>query len=997
MLLARTIPRLSKMRNIVVAETSLDAFPRSNYALGAEHESPAWVKSGSGAGGKTMKLSLFVGAALAPLILAVATPAAAGPVTGTVADGSGTRTLQGAEVTIVELGQTATVGADGSFRFGDVPAGAYTLRARFAGAVEGVREIAVPATGEVSVDFVLLPLGSANANAAELDEVLVIGQRANFLSAISRQRSADTVQTVLTRDAIGQFPDQNVAEALRRAPGINVLNDQGEGRFVSVRGLDPNLNSASINGNRVLATGGDERAVALDVIPSELIESIEIKKTLTPDMDGDTIGGSIDIATTSSLDRRRNLYTASIEGSYNDLNEVTSPKGSFDFVHKFSDQFGVAGGLSYYNREFSTDNIEVDGWDVSDGGIAFAEDVEFRDYDVTRERYGGTLTFDFRPNESTQLYLRALYSKFDDTELRRRLIFGFNEQPRSGSDTTATFDSADGRIQVRRDLKDRREVQSVRSFSAGGRTDAGPWRFNYDLGYSEADQQENGSVDPIRFQSRFQTPGALGVTLDFSDLDRPSYEIDFGQANFVDPDRYGFTLLERTTREDARDREFSLRGDAAYTMNLADSSLELKFGGRLRQREKTQSFIIDLYEDFDVDFTLADVLGSQTYGLADLGPLPDLRRVTDFIRTNGLGRFERNDLESDFVSNAENYTADEDIYAGYAQVRFENEDLRVIAGVRVEHTETDLNGNRLDLVEEGAIINGVALADDTLFITPVQFESSYTDILPSVNARFTLADNLIGRLGVFRSVVRPSFGQQAPRFLIEENEDNERSGEFGNPDLDPYKAWNYDATLEYYFAPQAVIQGGLFYKTIENYIVEAEFENGVFNGIAYDEAVIPINGDEATVFGIELSYGQALTFLPGPFDGLLINLNYTYTDAEGEVLGRTVPLPSSSEHTFNAVLGYEKGPLSLRAAGAYRSGYLDELGGDAESDRYVESHFQVDLSAKYRVTENVQLFGELVNLNDATYTAYQRGPGRNRLLQYEEYSWTAKFGVRLNF
>lgn len=245
--------------------------------------------------------------------------------------------------------------------------------------------------------------------------------------------------------------------------------------------------------------------------------------------------------------------------------------------------------------------------------------------------------------------------------------------------------------------------------------------------------------------------------------------------------------------------------------------------------------------------------------------------------------------------------------------------------------------------------------------------------------------------------MRPSFGQQAPRFLIEENEDNERSGEFGNPDLDPYKAWNFDATLEYYFAPQAVLQGGVFYKSIEDYIVEAEFENGVFNGIAYDEAVIPINGEDATVFGIELSYGQALTFLPGPFDGLLVNLNYTYTDAEGDVLGRTIPLPTSSEHTFNAVLGYEKGPLSLRAAGAYRSGYLDELGGDADSDRYVDDHFQVDLSGKYRLTDNVQLFAELVNLNDATYTAYQRGPGRDRLLQYEEYSWTGKFGVRLRF
>jgi TonB-dependent receptor len=934
-----------------------------------------------------MKLSLFIGAAVAPLLLAVASPAVAGPVTGTVADGSGTRTLQGAEVTIVELGQTATVGADGGFRFGDVPAGAYTLRARFAGATEEVRQISVPATGEISVDFVLLPLGSTAAGGDRVDDVLVIGQRANFLSAISRQRSADGVQTVLTRDAIGQFPDQNVAEALRRAPGINVLNDQGEGRFVSVRGLDPNLNSSSINGNRVLATGGDERAVALDVIPSELIESIEIKKTLTPDMDGDTIGGSIEIATTSSLDRRRNLYTASIEGSYNDLNEVTSPKGSVDFVHKFSDQFGVAGGLSYYNREFATDNIEVDGWDVSDAGIAFAEDVEFRDYDVTRERYGGTLTFDFRPNESTQLYLRAMYSKFDDTELRRRLIFGFNEQPRSGTDTTATFNSADGRIQVRRDLKDRREVQSVRSFSAGGRTDAGPWRFNYDLGYSEADQQENGSVDPIRFQSRFQTPGALGVTLDFSDLRLPTYNIDFGQAAFVDPSRYGFTLLERTTREDARDREFSAKADAAYSMSLANSSLELKFGGRLRQREKVQSFIIDLYEDFDVDFTLADVLGSQTYGLADLGPLPDLRRVTDFIRTNGFGRFERNDLESEFVSNAENYTADEDIYAGYAQARYDNGPLRIIGGVRVEHTNTDLNGNRITLFPD----------DDDLIITPVQFETSSTDWLPSVNVRYELAENVIARFGAFRSLMRPSFGQQAPRFLVEENEDGERSGEFGNPDLDPYRAWNFDATLEYYFAPQAVIQGGVFYKTISDYIVEAEFENGVFNGIAYDEAVIPINGDEATVFGVELSYGQALTFLPGPWDGLLINLNYTYTDAEGEVLGRTTPLPSSSEHTLNAVLGYEKGPLSLRAAGAYRSGYLDELGGDADSDRYVRSHFQVDLSAKYRLTPNVQLFGELVNLNDATYTAFQRGPGRDRLLQYEEYSWTGKFGVKFNF
>ena len=912
-----------------------------------------------------------------------ATAAHAGSVRGQVSDSSGTRGLQGAVVTILELRQTAAVGADGSFRFGDVPAGAYTLRATFAGAEAQTRQVTVTQAGDVSVDFTLASIGAVGAG-AELDQVLVVGQRANFLSSISRQRAADNVQTVLTRDAIGQFPDQNVAEALRRAPGINVLNDQGEGRFVSVRGLDPQLNSASINGNRVLATGGDDRAVALDVIPSELIESIEIKKSLTPDMDADTIGGSIDISTTSSLDRRRNLYTLSLEGSYNELNGETSPKAALDFVHRLSDRFGIAGGFSYYDRSFSTDNVEMDGWSDPADGPVYAEDLEYRDYDVTRQRYGGSLSLDFRPNDSTQLYLRGLYSKFDDSELRTRLIFGFDE-PTTIVGDVATFNSADGRIRVERDLKDRREIQSVRTISAGGRTDMGAWRFNYDLAWSEADQTENGSIDPIEFRRDFEDPGELGVSIDYSDLRRPAYSINFGQTAFSNPTEYEFNALERTTREDALDEEFSARFDAAYDMPLSMGSLELKFGGKIRQRDKQNLLTYDIYDGYDGDFTLADVLGEATYGLAAIDPVPGLGAVRDFV--GDYSDFERNALESDFASIAESYTAGEDIYAAYGQARLEAGALRVVGGVRVEQTETETNGNRVDLNPDA----------ETLTVTPVTFSRDYTDWMPSVNVRYEVADNMVARFGAFRSIMRPTFGRMAPRFLIEENEDGERSGEFGNPDLDPYRAWNFDATLEYYFAPEAVIQGGVFYKSIEDFIVDAEFENGTFNGIAYDEAVIPINGDEATVFGVELSYGQALSFLPGPFDGLLVNFNYTFTDAEGDVNGRAIPLPQSAKHTVNAVLGYEKGPISLRVAGAYRSSYLDELGGSDETDRYVRSHFQVDLSGKYRVTENVQLFAELVNLNDATYTAYQRWQGRDRLLQYEEYSWTGKFGVRLNF
>lgn len=940
--------------------------------------------------GRKISARLLASSILATV--AIVPVAAAGTVTGEVVDASGTRTLRGATVTIKELGQTAQVESNGAFRFTNVPAGSYTLLVQYPGATEQSRTIEVSETGEIMESFSLASR-SYGADDAVMDTVLVIGQQANLLSSIARQRASDTVETVLTRDAIGQFPDQNVAEALRRAPGINVLNDQGEGRFVSVRGLDPNLNSASINGNRILATGGDERAVALDVIPSELIESIEIKKTLTPDMDGDTIGGSIEINTTSAFDRKKDFVSASVEGSYNDLNGKTSPKGSIDFIKLFGDRVGVAGGFSYYDREFSTDNIEADGWSEADDGTVYAEDVEYRDYDVRRERYGLTLGVDFRLNDTTDLYARGLYSSFDDTELRRRLVFGLSEQPTSGTDTTASFDSADGRIQVRRDLKDRGEAQTISSFSAGGKTETGPWTFTYDAAYSEADQTEDGSIDPIRFQARFQTPGALGVTFDYSDLERPGFDIDFGQAAFVDPTRYGFTLLERTTEERAKDKESSLKGDIAREFALSNGTFEVKAGAKLRQREKSLDFVIDLFEDFDGDLTLADVVGQASYGLADISPLPSLGSVRSFVGSN-IALFELNQLETDFVSNAESYRAEEDILAGYLMGKWEVNNLRLIGGVRIEQTETTTSGNRTVVVE--------GEDETTVVVTPVSFDNEYTDVLPSLNVRYDVSDKVVARFGAFQSIIRPSFGKFAPRFIIEENEDGERSGEFGNPDLDPYRATNFDATLEYYFAPEAVVQGGVFYKKIDDYIVDIVFDDpGTFNGIAYNEAVIPLNGESAEVRGIELSYGQAFTMLPAPFDGLLANVNYTYTDTDAEVQIedelRSIPLPTSSKHTYNIVIGYDKGPLSLRLSGAGRSSYLDELGGDADSDRYVKSHFQVDASAKYRINPNFQVFGELVNLNDATYTAYQRGPGRDRLLQYEEYSWTAKFGVRANF
>lgn len=929
-------------------------------------------------------------ARLLPALLlssAIAMPAVASTLTGSVTDSAGIRALQGAEVRIPALGRVANADSAGRFRFTGLPAGTYEVVASFAGAGRETQSVTIGADGTVNLAFALAPAGT------DIETILVMGQQANLLSSLQRQRASDTVTTVLTRDAIGQFPDQNVAESLRRAPGVNILNDQGEGRFVAIRGLDPNLNAASINGARVPAPESDVRSVALDVIPNELIESIEVKKSLTPDMDADTIGGSIEINTTSAFDREKGFVTAALEGSYNELSNRLTPRASVDFSARLSENLGIAGGFSYYQRKFATDNIEADGWETGDNGIVYAEDVEYRDYDVTRERIGGTLSVDFRASDSTTLYARGLFSEFTDQEFRRRLVFDFGDfadegGPTGGGGTLANFSSETTEIGVERDHKDRFEKQRIQSYVVGGETVSNGWTLTYLASYAQAEEQERGSVDPVIFSRGFEDD-ELDVSFDYSDMKRPAFNITNGAALFTDPSEYEFDVLERTTVSSARDKEWALKGDVAKEIPLTDGSFTVQGGMKARWREKRYNGDFDIFDGFDGDFTLADVVGRQTYGLADIEPVVGKGEWRDWLEANGYDQFELNDIDTTIASNAEDYRAKEDILAGYILGRFENEWARLIGGVRVERTNTRTDGN-LVTYEETTDANG----DDVEIVTvsPLSFSRSYTDWLPSLNLRAEAGKDLILRAGVYRSVVRPNFAQFAPRVFLEDGE-----AELGNPELDPYRAWNFDLAGEWYFAPKAVLQAGLFAKSISGYIVTTELDAGSFNGIDFDRATLPVNADRGNVFGLEFAYSQAFTQLPAPFDGLLVNFNYTYTDARVDVLGRNVPLPAASRHNFNAVAGYEKNGFSIRFAGTFRDSFLDELGSDDESDRYVQPHFQLDMSARYKITKNFQLFVDVVNINNAKFTAYQRGPEGDRLLQFEEYRSTVKFGVRANF
>lgn len=926
--------------------------------------------------GKALRLALLASCAFA-------TPALAQDLAGTVADSTNTRTLSGAEVRIVELGRVTEAARDGSFRFTDIPPGTYTLVVRYVGASSETRRVTVPTTGTVVEHFAL----AASDGTERGNDILVVGLAANQASALSQKRSADGVESVLSRDAIGQNPDQNVAEALRRVPGVSIQDDQGEGRFVVLRGLAPALNAVSINGARIPSPEADNRALALDTVPSELVQSIEVKKTLTPDMDGDTIGGSVEIKTTSAFDRKKDLFSVSLEGSRNDLRDKWSPKGAVDFSKLLTDDFGISGGFSYYRRRFGTDGVEASDWGATPAGVAYPEEVDYRAYDVVRTRIAGALSLDWRPSDTTTLYARGIINSFRDDELRSRLRFTFTPAPVTGDASSATFASGAGsnnRVRVRREMKDRTEIQNVYSVTTGGETRADLWTLIYQGSYSYSEEQEPNRQDTI-FDRRFQNGASqLNVTLNGPDTQTPEYSTGNNAlfTNGSDP----LSKIE-TTDGLSTDQEYAARLDVAREIPLSAGSLEVKVGAKGRFRKK----------QYDLDFNSYDALTSGSFptlaglsrsigdkGLVDMNPAVDPLLVRGWFNAN-RDRLVRNADDSELDSLSAQYRVDEDIYAGYGQLRFDNGTLRAVGGVRMEHTRNKMRGNSLDT--------------DSLVATPVNVERSYTNWLPSLNLRFAPMSKVVLRGAVTRSLSRPNISDLAPRFSYNENDGE---GTFGNPNLRPYRSWNFDAAAEWYFASNALAEVTVFHKEVSDFIFDSRIDDYSYNGIVIDEATLPQNGDTAKVTGVELNLQASLSFLPSPFDGLLVGGNYTYVDTRADLatepgLVRRLTLPGSSKHIWNASVGYEKGPLQLRASGTYRGRYLDEVSSDGNGDVYVDHRLLFDVGAKLRLARGVQVTADFINVGNEPFNRYYTGTaaGSRRLAQHEEYGWTGKFGFKV--
>lgn len=785
--------------------------------------------------------------------------------------------------------------------------------------------------------------------ATVLPTITVTGQAASLDSALDMQQMADNIVSVVHADGIGQLPDRNAAEALQRIPGISVERDQGEGRYVRVRGLGADLNAVTINGSVVPSPESGRRAVQLDVLPASLIRSLEVTKTLAPSQDANSIGGTVEIKTLSAFDHAGAFYT--MEGGANQETKLDAAKPSYGgaWSNKFLDgKLGIAAGITSTSRKFGSDNVETGGtkWDFDSGKLS---EFQRRDYTITRERLGGVINVEYRPEAGESYYLRTLFSRYEDEETRQRHNVTFTSALAEGTLANTNKSS--------RELKYRTETENIRSFSLGTERKLGLWNLAAAAGYSTADQDTPDAISSAKFTS------SSNYLVGYSGTERPELIGSSAINNAADYKLKSLKLASQYTKDEERNVKFDLSREHQW---LGLNS-ELKFGAKAsRRRKNNEQTTWNISGAALGSPTLASLAGgSVDYDYGNFGSGISSSAVRSLL--SGVNR----DAYLDQTDSAINdYTMHEDINAAYVQNTVTSGLWRIMAGVRYEGTRFEAKGTGLN----GATYNAI------------EASKKYSNVLPALHLRRDLDNDTAVRAAWTNAVVRPTFGQLAPGYSIVGTE-----ATFGNPDLKPMKSANFDLGIEQRLGYAGVLSAYVFHKDIKDFVYGTDLAgSGAWAG--FTTAATYANGSEARVDGLELAYAQTFRHLPAPWNGLLLSSNATFVDSEASINGlgssRSIPLPNQSKRSLNLTVGYERGPWNLRLAANYQSAYLDTITkmNDARGDLYVAPQTMLDFAVHYALSKTMQLSFEAKNLTDQTYYKYAGSSSRNA--QYESYGRT---------
>ena len=902
--------------------------------------------------------------------------ASTGVIKGKIYDKDSKMALPGATISLNGNGKGTISSRNGNFTLTSVPAGDNEIQISYIGYTASKVNVKVNSD---KTAFVEVPLV---AGSSESDEIVVVGESLKGQAkSLNQQRTNPNLSNIVAADQIGKFPDANVGDAMKRIPGITVQYDQGEARFGLVRGTAARLNSVTINGERIPSAEAENREVQLDLVPADMVSSIEVSKVLTPDMDADAIGGSINLVTRSAPNGTRLSVTAG--SGMNFLSEKPIWTGSAVLGNRFlNNKLGLIVSGSYHNITLGSDNVEAE-WANEDGNVILG-DLEVRKYDVQRVRQSISAGLDYELDNNNIFYLSTIYNHRNDWENRYRLRYRFSKGendgiPNEDGTVMGTVLVRETKGGINNDANDnaRLEDQRTLNFSLGGdHLFFNTLKMNWRTSYSKA-SEERPNERYISYETETEASPDISNT-----------EVPMAAALGSGTDLNNWEL-DAITEEYQYTEDIDMNGRVDFQLPILSgkNSSNTKFGVRVRSKEKKRENNFFEYEpinDGDLavltdcelvdqtkdNFLAGDYVSGQFASNEFLGAL----------NLENASRFKKTDVLEEYAAG--NFDANENVMAAYFMYNQNiGKSFYFIAGFRVENTAIEYNANEFDIEEET--------------IVATYGEDDYTNFLPALITRYNINDDMIVRASYTNTIARPNYFDLAP--YREVNFEDMEMAE-GNPALEPTKSMNLDLSIENYFKSIGLVSGGVFYKDIQDYIFGYTQKKIEKYGQVWDEYYQPRNGGAATMFGAEIAFQRQLDFLPGFLNGFGIYLNYTYTHSEVDGLpleGREdeeLGLPGTAENMINASLSYEKYGFTARVSVNYTSDYVDEFGDESFYDRYYDTQTFLDINCSYAITEQFRIFVDAQNLTNQPLSYYQGISGR--LMQAEYYNSRINVGIK---
>jgi TonB-dependent receptor len=821
-------------------------------------------------------------------------------------------------------------------------------------------------------------------------------------AAVEEKKQAPNIIDVQPLSEIIKLPDINTAEALQRIPGISLETDSGEGRFVSIRGLDSDLNGTSYAGVRLPASNpsspfGGSRAVAFDTFPTGIIGGIEVTKTSRPDMDAEALGGSINLLPRSGAEHAGAPFLdVDLGGGYEPLRATPVYHADFSTGRSFDGGDGIGGlfagagafsaviSAAYHEDKRGIDDVEESYIDQQSSGVPdkALSNLQFRRYEYHRKRYGLAGNFEARASEATSLYLRLIWSGYLEAADKHYLVLdgldsdsGCTPLPTCIKDPANPNGYVASAATLQQKTTDTLERIANDLAVLGGSSTFSNFKLDYRGSFALGSDRVSSSYGSV-----WSDPNVPVAYDNNTDPRYPKFHTLNG-VNPADPANYTLQEIDLGPSYD-RDREWAAAIDATIPTGSGANSGEWKFGLALRARNKTHESTSPVFTPTGTISLLPYTYGApQIYynGLYNIGPAISLPAVRGLAYSN-LGTIT-DDLPADASANSND---DEDVYAGYGEYSARFDKFGVLAGLRIESTSATYRGN---LYNSDADSN-----------TPASQSNSYTNYFPTVQGRYDFLQNLTGRLTYSTGIARPGFNQITPGASISVAN---ASVTVGNPQLKPTTGQNFDATLEFYPGDGQIAAVGLFDKQFRNYILLSQQIVSGYNYPGLTDTITTVqtntNGP-AHAYGAEAQYQQQLRFLPQPWDGFGYSGNVTLVNSEAQIHpGIDGLLPSTSRLTWNAALFYERSGFNLRVAADYVGQNLFAFGGTTsnEFDVYSRHRLTLDCGGSYALNKMLRFYVDAKNLLN-TPLEFTEGPSDSRPIQREFYDITLLAGVRLS-